>query len=66
MLYIQAHKVSELDGRPTIVSATVHDEGLIDIHGDDFDLTMWTHDPADPPAPEVSWIVPSGSPSTTC
>lgn len=46
MHYTQARKVSELDGRPTRVSATVHDDGLVDIHGDDFDLTMWTHDPA--------------------
>lgn len=45
MHYIQARKVSEWDGRPTRVSVTVHDDGLVDIHADDLDLTMWTHDP---------------------
>lgn len=39
-------QVAEWDGRPTKVSATVHDDGLVDIHVNDLDLTMWTHDPA--------------------
>ena len=61
MHYIQARKVSEWDGRPTRVSATVHDDGLVDIHGDDFDLTMWTHDPAELACPRgvmdrAQWI----------
>ncbi len=46
MHYIQARKVSEWDARPTRVSVTVHDDGLVDIHGDDLEITMWTHDPA--------------------
>jgi hypothetical protein len=47
----QAHwiqkKKSREDGQPLIdVTVVVHDDGRVNLHGEQLDLTAWTHDPA--------------------
>ena len=45
MHWIQAKKSWE-DGQPTIdVSVVVHNDGRIDLEGDELQVTMWNHDP---------------------
>jgi hypothetical protein len=53
--FIQCRKSWE-DGQPLFdVTVVVHDDGRVDLHGEDLDVAMWNHDPARLQCAADSW-----------